>query len=341
MRNMIAPCGTNCSRCPSYKENLLTDEDRQRCSDGWSKYLGFRLSPEKLLTCDGCRTPDDENPVRYINCNKRKCALFNGVVTCAHCSAYPCQVFGTSDPGVTREQAEARVGEAISEEAYLTFVEPYESIRHLEELRASLDQGDIVEMTPVSFEPQVADFVSDLAVPERAAYESLHGLIGRVGAASGISYAWREVLKKRRRHLLKMLWAFGLLGELEEEGGPHLVLDSEAYLGQKIHSNYLVVKGYFEALGEYGARCEHVPVEKEGWLTPTKALRKGGWYMTMAFDEGAGGVSVLNALRTYTTKLDEAFGQNAFSAKLDEAFGKNAFRRFSRADMQALDDKKS
>ena len=323
MKDMIAPCGTNCSRCPSYKENLLTDEDRQRCSDGWSKYLGFSLSPGKLLLCDGCQTPDDENPVRYINCNKRKCALFNGVETCAHCSAYPCQVFGSSDPGVTREQAEARVGGAISEEAYLTFVEPYESIRHLEELRASLDQGDIVEMKPVSFEPRVADFVSDLSVQEKAAYESLHGLISRVGAADGISYAWREVLKKQRRHLLKILWAFGCSGELEEEGGPHLVLDSEAYLAHKIHSNYLVLKDYCKALGEYGVRCEHVPLEAEGWLTPTVALRKGGWYMRMSFDDDAGGVPALNALRTY-------------AARLDEAFGKNAFRRFSRADMQVL-----
>ena len=129
-----------------------------------------------------------------------------------------------------------------------------------------------------------------------------------------------EVLKKRRRHLLKILWAFGCFGELDEEGGPHLVLDSEAYLAQKIHSNYLVLKDYCKTLGDYGVRCEHVPVEAEGWLTPTKALRKSGWHLTMSFDEDAGGVPMLEALRAYTTKLDEAFG-------------KNAFRRFSRADM--------
>jgi hypothetical protein len=180
-------------------------------------------------------------------------------------------------------------------------------------------------MKPVSFEPRVADFFHDLAVPEKATYESLHSLISRVGVASGVSYAWREVPKKQRRHLLKMLWAFGCFGEPAEEGGPHLVLDSETYLAQKIHSNYSVVKDYFKALGEYGVWCEHVPVEEEGWLTPTGALRKSGWYMKMSLDEDAGGVAVLNALRIY-------------AARLDEAYGKNAFRRFSRADMQVLGD---
>ena len=103
------------------------------------------------------------------------------------------------------------------------------------------------------------------------------------------------------------------------------MLDSEAYLAQKIHSNYSVVKDYCEVLGEYGVRCEHVPVGEEGWLTPTNALRKRGWYMTMSFEEDAGSAPLLEALQAYTSRLDEVYG-------------KNAFRRFSRADMQVLGD---
>ena len=106
------------------------------------------------------------------------------------------------------------------------------------------------------------------------------------------------------------------------------VLDSRTYLAQKIHSNYSVVKDYFKALAEYGVRCEHVPVAEEGWLTPTNALRKDGWYMRMSLDDDAGGVPVLDALWTY-------------AARLDGAYGKNAFRRFSRADMQVLGDRKN
>jgi hypothetical protein len=217
------------------------------------------------------------------------------------------------------------LGAPIPEDDYLAFVEPYEGVKHLDEIRASLGPEGIVEMTPVSLEPRLADFPGDVsyAEGEKAAYEALYRLLGAIGTAGSIPYAWREVLKKQRRRLLKMLWAFGCFGKLGEEGGPHLVLDSEAYLKQKIHSNYSVVKDCFKALGEYGVRCEHIPVEEEGWLTPTEALRKGGWYMRMSLDEDAGGVPVLEALRTYATKLDEAYG-------------KNAFRRFSRADMQVL-----
>jgi hypothetical protein len=237
-------------------------------------------------------------------------------------------VFDT-DPDFSREQVEARLGIQVPEEDYLVFVEPYDGAKHLDEIRTSLKSEDIVEMSPVSLEPQLAGFPSDLPFPERerVTYEALYRLMGAIGIASGISYAWREVLKKRRRHLLKILWAFGCFGELEEDS-PHLVLDSETYLAQKIHSNYLVVKDYFKALSEYGVRCEHVPIEKEGWLTPTGALRKGGWYMTLSLDEDAGGVPVLNALRSY-------------AANLDKVYGKNAFRRFSRADMQVLGGRKS
>ena len=42
---LYAKCGNHWSQCPSFRENLVTDEDRQWCSDGWLKYHGFRYSP--------------------------------------------------------------------------------------------------------------------------------------------------------------------------------------------------------------------------------------------------------------------------------------------------------
>jgi hypothetical protein len=130
-------------------------------------------------------------------------------------------------------------------------------------------------------------------------------------------------LKERRRHLLKILWAFGLFGELEEEGGPHLVIDGETYLAQRIHSGYSRVKDYCKALEEYGVRCEHVPLAEEGWLTPMGALRKEAWFMRMSFGDDARSVSALKALRSYT-------------ARLHEEYGERAFRYFSKADMRVL-----
>ena len=329
MRDLFSKCGCNCGRCPSYKENLQTDEDRQRCSDGWRKYLGFRLSPDKLRLCDGCQASDDENPVYYQSCYVRKCALKNSVATCAHCSGYPCEdVPKVSLSADARARTAARLGTPIPEEDYLTFIEPYEGLKHLDEIRASLAPEDIVEMTRVSVKPRIVDFPDDLSSSkeETLAFEALHRLLAAVEAVDGVSYARQAVLKKRRRHLLKILWAFGLFGELEEEeeeGGSHLVIDSQTYLAQKIHSNYSRVKDYFKALEGYGVHCEHVPLTEEGWLTPTEALRKEGWFIKVSFDEDAGGVSALKALQSY-------------AAKLEEKYGKRAFRYFSKANMRVL-----
>jgi hypothetical protein len=215
----------------------------------------------------------------------------------------------------------------MPEEDYLAFIEPYEGIKHLDEIRASLGPEDIVEMTKVSVKPRIADFPDDLLFSEEetSTFEALHRLLATVGCADGVSYARQVKLKERRRHLLKLLWAFGRFGELKEEGGPHLVIDGGTYLAQKIHSGYSRVKNYFKALEEYGVYCEHVPLTEEGWLTPTGALRKEGWCMKMSFDDDVGGVSVLKALRGYT-------------ARLNEEYGERAFRYFSKGDMRVLSE---
>ncbi len=328
MRDLFAKCGCNCGRCPSYKGNLRTDGDRQRCSDGWHKYLGFRLNPGKLRLCDGCQAPDDENPVRYQSCSVRKCAVRNGVETCAHCSGYPCEdvknLHEIQRAGA-RERIATRLGTPIPEEDYLAFIEPYEGIKHLDEIRASLSPEDIVEMTRASVKPRIVGFPDDLPFSreEAAAFKALHRILAAVESVEGVSYARQAAIKKRRRHLLKLLWAFGRFGEFKEEGGSHLVIDSGTYLAQKIHSSYSRVKDYCKALEKYGVRCEHVPLAEEGWLTPTGALRKEGWFMKMSFDDDAGGVSALNALQSYAARLDEEYGQRAFGY-------------FSKVDMRVL-----
>ena len=329
MKDLFSKCGANCGRCPAYRENVRSDADRQRCSDGWHKYLGARLSVQRCY-CDGCQTPDNENPVlvygRY-GCKIRRCAVFNGVQTCAHCSAYPCEDVRTqfSFDSESREKLAARLGTPIPEEEYLTFIEPYELHKHLDEVRASLAPEDIVEMKAVSTKPRLVNFPDNLpfAEEEMARFEALHRLIGEIEAVDGISYARQSVLKKSRRDLLKILWAFGRFGKFREEGGSHLAIDSETYLAQKIHSGYSMVKDYFKALGEYGVRCEHVPLTEEGWLTPKGALRKNGWFMKLSFGDDAGGAPALRALQSY-------------AARLHEEYGERAFRYFSKADMRVL-----
>ncbi|MBU7047070.1 MAG: DUF3795 domain-containing protein [Theionarchaea archaeon] len=325
MKAIFSKCGFRCSHCPSYKENLQTDEDRQRCSDGWEKYHNFRFSPEKLRRCDGCQVPDDEKPVLYISCSIRRCAIRNGVETCAHCSAYPCEELVKKTPGLDwPENIVARLKTSIPEKDYSVFVEPYEGIKHLDEIRASLTPEDIIEISKFSVRPKIVDFPESFST-EEIPYKSLHELISALESKTNVSFAQREVLKKRREHLIKILWAFGLKGEFKDNS---LIIDSTTYTNQKIHSNYETVKTYLTTFKEYGVHCELIPLEKEkqekkGWLTPTGALRKTGWFMTMSLDDSAGGTPALKALQSYAAHLDTMYGTKALTF-------------FSKADMRTL-----
>lgn len=329
MTELFSKCGATCSRCPAFRGNARSYEAQQRCSDGWHKYLGVRLHPDRCY-CDGCQTPDEDQPNLVIGkygCNIRKCAVKNGVVTCAHCSGYPCLAMRQQfsfDAG-SRERIAARLGEPVPEDEYITFIEPYECRRHLDELRSTLGAGEIVDMTRVAVNQRLVGFPDDLPLPseEIAGLQALHRLLGEVGSAEGISYAEQAILQKRRRDLVKLLWAWGHHGRMAEEGEPCLVLDSETYLAQKIESDYGKLVGFFETLAEHGIHCEHVPLVEDGWRTPRGTLRKKGWLIRMSLADEAGGVPALAALRTY-------------AALLAKEYGRGAFRRFSRADMRVL-----
>jgi hypothetical protein len=335
MEGIFSKCGSRCDRCPAYRENVRGAEDRLRCSDGWHKYLGARVRPERCY-CDGCQTPDDENPILIYGkggCSIRKCAVKNGVLTCAHCGAYPCEAVRTQfsfDDG-SREEIDARLGSPMPEEDYLTFIEPYELHRHLEEIRTSLRPEDIVEPAkPPPFRPRTVDFPDDLPLSEEesSAFAAVQRLLTAANTVDADTYVMLERAKKRRQHLLKLLWAFGRCGERREDGGPHLVLDCDVYYQQKLPGQHTRVIEVIKALEEHGVHCELVPLG-EGWMLPSGWLKgrtkrwKAGWLITMAFDEQAGGKAALEALQAY-------------AAGLDEKHGKTAYRRFARADMRGL-----
>lgn len=231
-----------------------------------------------------------------------------------------------------REEIGVRLGDPISEADYLAFVEPYEGLTHLENIRASLRPGDIIEMNGITVKFQTAEFPDDLpySEEERKAYEALHRLMLAVSTHEGrVSYARQEVLKEKRRCLLKLLWAFGLSGELEDDSG-NLVVDSRAYYAHKGVSYYSRLQDLLSVFGEYGVHCKVVPLAEDEWLTSTGAMRekvgrevKPAWKLIMSIDDQAGGELVLEALQRYAVQLDEVYG-------------KQAYRRFARADMRVL-----
>lgn len=328
MSELLAKCGARCSRCPAFRGNVRGFEDQQRCSDGWHRILGVRLQPDRCI-CDGCQTPDDLQPTLVIGrygCSVRQCAVKNGVPTCAHCSGYPClavQRQFSFDAG-TRDRIAKRRGGPVPDDEYLTFIEPYECRRHLDEIRAGLSPEEIVEMTKLAVKPKLAGFPQHLpASPRTMALRALRRLIGEVGNAAGVSYAEQAILQERRRRLVKLLWAFGLYGKQEPDGGPWLGLDADTYLTQKITSDYAELMGFAEILSGHGVRCELIPLVEKGWRTPRGSLRKQGWRVRISLDDAAGGREALGVLQAYARELDERHG-------------KGAFRRFSRADMRDL-----
>jgi hypothetical protein len=329
MKKIYSKCGTICSQCPSYVDNLATSEDRARCSDGWYTYHGFHYSPEKLVACEGCQ-PVGENGDgrRYINCLIRRCALHNGVETCAHCAAYHCETLTSRVLGnAWVEELEERLGE-IPQEDYDLFVKPYLGLVHLEAIRGNLHPTDITPIKPISIKPSTAAYPQALDSEENLS--GLYQLLQRFNAPqTGLTYVQAERHKEVRTYTLKLLWAFGLHGEISEDG-TCLVLDHQDYLAKKIEGYYDQVSNHFETLADYGVDCEIVPLNADSMLTPTGYLRRQRskdpgppWEVKMTTLEDTGGNEVLAALQTYAKALHEAYG-------------KTAYRRFARADMGVL-----
>ncbi|MBN1361790.1 MAG: DUF3795 domain-containing protein [Sedimentisphaerales bacterium] len=133
MEPILTRCGYRCDLCLAYKANAESDPAvRQKLSDGWFKYFGFRLPPEQIV-CDGCMA---ENP-RLIDkgCPVRPCVIAKGLDHCGQCQQYACEKLKKRI--VVYEGIKQRVGADIPEDDYLCFIRPYENKRRLEALRAS------------------------------------------------------------------------------------------------------------------------------------------------------------------------------------------------------------
>jgi len=151
---VIARCGINCRFCASYVDHVKTDADKQRCSDVWLKFMGFRVEPKTVRPCPGC-----EESVYYgeggadgADCAIRKCARTNGVKTCAHCSSYlsGCSLHHGAQADV--DEAGEPGPEAATDDERLFFGDlgyaqgnrPPE--QNLADIRASLAPEDIVRV---------------------------------------------------------------------------------------------------------------------------------------------------------------------------------------------------
>jgi hypothetical protein len=333
VNEIIAKCGCNCSKCATYKENLKNKTNRIRCSWGWKRYLNISLSPEKLRLCDGCQIPDNMREVYYINCYVRKCAIENGIENCAYCSLYICDELKnlhiTFAPDF-KEKVEKRLGKKIPRKDYLDFIECYEGLNHLDNIRKNIDKKKIVGFKKFSIKSKLVSFPENIKNKDKIIYKSLYKLIEKInGTVDNISFAHREALKKKRPDILRLLLTFGLYGKFNNND-KFLTINSLDYAKEKNQSMYPKLADYFTILKKYGVNLNLTPLIEKGWLTPTGGLRvriakkeEPIWVMTLSFDSNIGGKEGLVALGKYSKKLLSRYGEKAF-------------KYFSKADMKSL-----
>jgi hypothetical protein len=325
MSHQIAKCGCDCFSCPTYKENLGSNEKRRSCSSGWGKYLNIKLSPEKLRACDGCSIADSERKTYYLNCMIRKCAMVNGIENCAFCSGYPCEEL-TRTHSVqkifNRQDFVKQTGKEISEADYSHFIEPYAGLYHLNKVRESLTENQIREYKKFSSKSLFAHF--DDLMENRNAFLKIYLLLTSICIEKNISYARFHSLEKKREQLLRILWATGCYG-IPGCDYRFLELDSNSFMSLKLQGMYSILTDHLYELRKYDVYGEVVPLIEKGWLTPMGGLRKQGWVFRLKFGESLKGIETLNVFKNYVSKLNLKYGNKSY-------------RIFSRGDLSIMFD---
>ncbi len=133
MEPILTRCGYRCDLCLAYRPNVeVHPSNQQKLSDGWHRYFGFRIAPEKII-CDGCMS---ENPELIDQaCPVRPCVIEKGWANCAQCEQYVCEKI--TERLVVYEEVKERIGAEIPADDYLCFIQPYENKKRLDKIRAS------------------------------------------------------------------------------------------------------------------------------------------------------------------------------------------------------------
>jgi len=136
MKDSMARCGNRCNLCQAYKGNIHSKEDKQKISDGWFKFYGFRIPAEKIF-CDGCLTDDSFKPNRIgQNCPVCSCVTRKRLQNCGHCEQYICETLKKRI--VDYKQIALELQKPILKEDYRNFIMPYEGEKVQDVIRKDL-----------------------------------------------------------------------------------------------------------------------------------------------------------------------------------------------------------
>jgi hypothetical protein len=132
MKELLAKCGFRCDLCPAYYENIKSNEDKVKLSEGWQRVFGFNISPEEV-ECVGCH---NEGKHADSGCLVRPCVIEKGLDNCACCKNFGCDSLKTRidflDNLLTKQDRK------ITDEDYQHYALAYESRPRLMKLRESM-----------------------------------------------------------------------------------------------------------------------------------------------------------------------------------------------------------
>jgi hypothetical protein len=329
---IYSKCGFYCNRCPAFKDNSRTEADRERGSALWEKYFGLHFKSE-IVRCEGCQATapwQTGNRLPDRSCPIRACAVYNGAVTCAHCSLFPCEEYTKRVPGADlRRQRESAANTKFSDDEYLDYLEPFDGQTHLKKLHITLRPEDIVPAKQISASERIIPFPRKTNLPfdKEQEMRQLHSLLGTAFSQQAANYAGQVLIERKKPYLWGILWVMGLYGEL---GAEKLVLES-AVCGDRKECSRLVrkrdntlyepVQDAVNSLKKSGIQIEFKPSKKN-------------WTLTLSVDESVRGSSIPQSLKAYISNLVKKYGEPVYVSSYNLK-GK-AFKFFTMADMSDL-----
>jgi hypothetical protein len=315
----------------------MTPDEFMQYKHNTKKILGYMPIKTPCLTC---QTPETDLPkqTRLPNrkCLIRRCVDKTGINNCAFCSRFPCDTLKATAGLWNRKSIETKLGVPLSEKEYHSFVKPFEGVRRLQAIHASLKPDVLVDpFTVRKSEIRLAllhekqTFKGKLA-PFKEIYQLLTTLCtSTFGVRDADTFAQHQTLEKQRYHIFRFLWILGKYGQIVNEQPPHLVVDAETYLAHRGREKTLAMWSFvetkvFKVLADVGVYCKRVAlsgVKKEDLTTGTGYLRKKGWIINMAFNDTFDPRS-LQVFQRYIQSLNQQYGTRAFRhfQKVDIAF---------------------
>jgi len=93
MAQLLAYCGIDCGECEAYIATQNNDQSGlEATAKKWAAQYGGKEIAADMCVCDGCSTGPRYSSAHSATCGIRVCASKRGVVTCAHCPDYGCEI---------------------------------------------------------------------------------------------------------------------------------------------------------------------------------------------------------------------------------------------------------